>query len=188
MNRPDATPPNSNQWIQEAFTEKTIEPGSLTHPNEALLLDYVYDQLEPSAMSRLSAHIAKCEFCTHQIVSLRSELHEIEPALSTALESFIPQAEAHITSQVKEKPSNTFWISLRQKIDGWLGSRKVFLGHAVTYASAGAALLVIFIGTISDPLQSTSRTSFLDWVLRFLAVAWFVYFPILVIHGLRARK
>ncbi len=188
MNRPDATPPNMDQWIQEAFNKDMLKSESSNHPDEALLLDYVYEQLEPTELARLSAHVSKCVFCTQQTELLRNELAEIDPALASALEAATPQIDVSVEPQESEKSSTTLWQNLMQKMNQWFGSRRAFIGHTLTYAAAGAALIVVFVGNITSPLQSTGGVSALEWFLRFFGVAWLIYFPIIVFHGVRARK
>lgn len=187
MNRPEQSP-NHEQWIQDAFAENTIDPATANHPDETLLLDYVYEQLEANDMARLSSHIAKCAFCTQQVETLRNELQQAESTFSNVL----PMTQESTSTAFETDQATTPSSSLVRKFFAWmddvLGNRKAFVGHAITYAAAGAALVVVFVGTIADPLQSTSGPSVLNWILRFFGVAWLVYFPFLVLHGWKSRK
>lgn len=187
MNRPEPSS-NHEQWIRDAFNENRIDPETANHPDETLLLDYVYEQLEANDMARLSSHIAKCAFCTRQVETLRNELQQVEPAFSNVL----PMTQESTSTAFETHQAATPSSSLVRKFFAWmddvLRNRKAFLGHAITYAAAGAALVVVFIGTIADPLQSASGPSVLDWILRFLGVVWLVYFPLLALHGWKSRK
>lgn len=103
------------------------------HLSEALLMDYVYDQLLEERAGRVAAHLVRCESCQTRVTELRVERARLEQSLAE-----------HLSSSVIPKPMSRWKTAL---IALWQASRGFFVGnhpglvHAMAYA---AALLIFF--------------------------------------------
>jgi len=150
------------------------------HPSKEMLTAYVYDQLDASLLSRISAHVITCQVCYEEVRRLKSELEVLEGRLASALPDPLKTCiEAEKTWRRAWAPTRWAKTFLERVLEGWGGAvpwkRRAFLGHAVAYATAAALLVVVNIildrllvptpSPLASPVRVTRWWTYLYWTL-----------------------
>ena len=175
----------------ERFLQKARElpepdvPGA--HLSEALLVDYVYDQLLEERAGRIAAHLVRCESCQTRVTELRAERARLEQNLAE-----------HLSSPVipKSMPRwRTVLISFGQEFrEFFIDSRPVWV-HAMVYAAA----LLIFFGAntwlenylIPPPGGTAKRPPWWApaiWSAPWVLIPWGVGLGLYVLYRWRKKR
>lgn len=133
-------------FLDRAFSSLECESYK-DHPSRQMLLDYIYEQVDGNALSRISAHVATCGECSRYVRALQDELDELDRALA----SYLRGTEVGVRTIAKER-----WRRVGRKFkrllqSPWLSSRRAFYGHLAAYAGASAAVVLLLLGHLQRP-------------------------------------